>query len=265
MPEERTYPAFAESRVPHVGTYRRVLGVSLERMYENALDWEHLPYVHSHSFVSIECEDAGVWGWRARGLDAGGRAFTIELRLDRECRRWITRTLSGVNAGGEIWTHAFPIGPRRTDIVVDFFVPGIAADDRAKVGDAYARLYRRLYDEDVAMMTERQRQIDRRIETQRDGAALDLGAIETLALPLQVEFDGRAYIVVNDATGLVAHVARCPHQLGPLAPAVDGVVQCPWHGYRFDVRSGECLTGQPCRLPPAPRVGVRAGVVRLER
>jgi nitrite reductase/ring-hydroxylating ferredoxin subunit len=29
---------------------------------------------------------------------------------------------------------------------------------------------------------------------------------------------------------------------------VDGVIQCPWHGYRFDVRTGANLDGHPCRL-----------------
>jgi nitrite reductase/ring-hydroxylating ferredoxin subunit len=265
VPEERTYPPFAESRLPHVGTYRRVLPVSLERMYENTLDWEHLPHVHSGTFASIDCEQAGAWGWRARAVDASGRAFTLELRLDRECRRWITRTLAGTNAGSEIWTHAFPIAPRRTDIVVDFFVPDVAADDRERVGAAYGRLYRRLYDEDVAMMTERQRQIELRIETQRDGAALSLGRIDALSVPLPVEFDGRAYIVARGRSGLIAHSARCPHQLGPLEAAVGGIVRCPWHGYRFDAESGECLTGQPCRLPPSPRVSVRGGIVWIER
>jgi nitrite reductase/ring-hydroxylating ferredoxin subunit len=264
--EDRTYPAFAESRVPHVGTYRRVLPVSLDRLYENALDWEHLPHVHSHSFASIECDASGPWGWRAHVVDASGRTFTLELRLDRECRRWITRTLAGDNAGSEIWTHAFATAPRRTDIVVDFFVPGVAADDRERIGVAFNRLYRALYDEDVAMMTERQRQIDLRIETQRDGAALALGPVGALSLPMHVEFDGRAYIVAQGRGGLIAHVARCPHQLGPLEAAVDGVVRCPWHGYRFDAVSGECLTGQPCRLPPSPRVSVReGGIVWVER
>jgi len=26
------------------------------------------------------------------------------------------------------------------------------------------------------------------------------------------------------------------------------VVTCPWHGYRFDVRSGRCVSGQAFRL-----------------
>ena len=42
-----------------------MLPVSLERLYENALDWEHLPHLHQSSFASITCEAAGPWGWRA--------------------------------------------------------------------------------------------------------------------------------------------------------------------------------------------------------
>ena len=42
-------PAVTESGF-HVGSYRRRLPVSLVRMYENALDWEHLPHLHESSF-----------------------------------------------------------------------------------------------------------------------------------------------------------------------------------------------------------------------
>ena len=52
--------------VPHVGQYRRRMPVSLTRMYENALDWEHLPWLHSTSFRSIDCIESGDWGWRAK-------------------------------------------------------------------------------------------------------------------------------------------------------------------------------------------------------
>ena len=55
-----------ERMVPHVGTYRRELPVSIDRLYENAIDWEHLPYLHRTSFARIECQDAGSWGFRAR-------------------------------------------------------------------------------------------------------------------------------------------------------------------------------------------------------
>ena len=55
MPDHEIIAAFPSSQLPHVGTYRRVLPVSLVRMYENTLDWEHLPFVHDSSFSSIEC------------------------------------------------------------------------------------------------------------------------------------------------------------------------------------------------------------------
>ncbi len=242
-----------------------MLPVSLERLYENALDWEHLPYVHGASFNSVDCEAAGPWGWRARTTTARGERVTLELRLERDCRRWITRTLEGLNAGSEVWTHAFEVSSRRTDIVVDFFVPGVADAARTRVGDAYCSLYERLYDEDVAMMVERQRQLDARIDPEGAPTPKCLGALDVLQLPLHVDFGGRGYYVARVDAELVAHVSRCPHQMGPLAPVVAGVVRCPWHGYRFDAKTGACLSGQLCRLAEAPRVVVRAGQVWLER
>ena len=265
MPITVSYPPFDASRLPHVGTYRRVLPVSLDRLYENALDWEHLPHLHQSNFASIACEEAGPWGWRATTTSSRGQRLVLELRLDRDCRRWITRTLEGANAGSEIWTHAFAVSARRTDIVVDFFVPGIEATARERVGAAFSKTYERLYDEDVAMMVERQRQLDARIEAERSYATMCLGAVDDLVLPLRAELGGRSYFVTRVNGELIAHAARCPHQLGPLGAAVDGMVACPWHGYRFDAKTGDCLSGQACRLPPAPKVSVRDGQVWLER
>lgn len=34
----------------YVGSYKRRMKVSIDRMYENALDWEHLPFPHNSSF-----------------------------------------------------------------------------------------------------------------------------------------------------------------------------------------------------------------------
>jgi nitrite reductase/ring-hydroxylating ferredoxin subunit len=227
-------------------------------MYENALDWEHLPHVHAGSFPDITCEDSGPWGWRA-SIGSGARQMVIELRLDRSLRRWITRTLAGPNQGAEIWTHAFAVEPRRTDIVVDFFVPDVAPEAREKVGQGFTNLYEQLYDEDVAMMTERQRQLDRRIDSRppADGL-LALGARDALSLPMVVDFVGRPWVVRELGGELVAFAAACPHQLGPLheAGVNSGVVRCPWHGYEFDVVSGACVSGQACRLSPAPEAVV---------
>jgi nitrite reductase/ring-hydroxylating ferredoxin subunit len=65
---------------------------------------------------------------------------------------------------------------------------------------------------------------------------------------------------------LVAHATRCPHRLGPLedAAVVEGAITCPWHGWRFDLRTGRSADQRGARLPDAPRIEVEAdGAVRL--
>ena len=41
----------------------------------------------------------------------------------------------------------------------------------------------------------------------------------------------------------------CPHSGGPLAlgNCTDGIVVCPWHGARFELRSGNLIEGPTCR------------------
>lgn len=244
----------ARSRLDHLGTYTRTMPVTLERMFENALDWEHLPYVHATSFSGIECLEAGSWGWRAR-LDFGAQTSEIELRLYREERRWITRTLAGERAGSEIWTHALVLDPEHLRVVVDFFLPNVPAEHRARVGQGYARQYRQLYDEDEAMMVERQRALALGGTTRPE---IDLGPAADL--PGVVDRDGRRWRVVELDGALTAFDSRCPHLLGPLddAPVEDGVIRCPWHAYAFDLRSGRCLSGANCRMRPRP-VALRDG------
>jgi nitrite reductase/ring-hydroxylating ferredoxin subunit len=192
----------------------------------------------------------------------------LELRLDREARRWITRNLEGPNAGAEIWTHVFEVADRVLDIVVDFFVPGVPEVARDKVGMAYARAYELLYDEDVAMMAERQRQLDRRLDGIDDAEEVDLGPIEALSLPVTVTLSGRAFVInslvgvsATEAADWVVYPAQCPHQLGPLEqqPLVNGTVRCPWHGYVFDVKTGACISGSHCQLGQVPDLVVESG------
>lgn len=273
MPDHDYIAPDPHTRTLHVGSYRRVLPVSLERMYENTLDWEHLPHLHDSSFRSIECLDSGAWGWRAEVVDHKDQVSELELRLDRSRRRWITRNVSGPSEGAEIWTLVSPLAEHQIEIVVDFFVPGVPAEAREKVGRAYANAYTTLYDEDEAMMVARQRHLDQRVEGSRD-AELLVGAVGELAERQVVAFRGREYVVCRDAqasSGLedanawLAFPALCPHQLGPLADAdvVDGVVRCPWHGYQFDARTGANLSGQACRFTQVPELAVRDGQLYL--
>jgi nitrite reductase/ring-hydroxylating ferredoxin subunit len=61
---------------------------------------------------------------------------------------------------------------------------------------------------------------------------------------------GRVYAVFNIDGELHVTDAACPHNGGPLAAGVirGDVVTCPWHWYRFDVRSGLCRTSPDLRL-----------------
>jgi len=251
MPEHKFVPAAASSRVDHVGTYQRVLPVSLARMFENALDWAHLPFLHASSFTGIECEDAGPWGWRARVLDAKGRESLLELCLDTTQRRWITRTLVGEFAGAEIWTYVLERGLGEIEIVVDFHVPGVAPELRDRVGQAYARTYETLYDEDTTMMRARQELLDSRVvPVQDDPEPVCLGRMAMLVLPLAVRFAGRDVVINVFMGSLVLHVARCPHQGAPLiaGKVTENILVCPWHGYRFDLISGQCASGVGCSV-----------------
>ncbi|MGA0840523.1 MAG: Rieske 2Fe-2S domain-containing protein [Pseudomonadales bacterium] len=255
-------PAKEISATGHAGTYRRALPVALERLYENALDWEHLPWVHPESFSAISCLDLTADRWCARTQSPRGDESVIELALDRASRRWVTRVLSGSGAGNEIWTHAFPVaGRQQVDIVVDFFLPQVAASDRASVGAAYGRLYQRLYDEDVAMMVERSRQLERRSGIAPGAArSVCLGPLDGISLPLEFTLGGRSFILVETLGHLRAFPAQCPHMLGPLSATgvAEGTVTCPWHGYQFDLATGQNLSGHTCRLHPILEIRVEA-------
>lgn len=56
----------------------------------------------------------------------------------------------------------------------------------------------------------------------------------------------------------------CPHQGGPLGKGclTDGVVSCPWHGWRFDVRTGQHQASKTL-VQPGYEVRVQDGVVEV--
>lgn len=259
MPDQDFIHARETAALIHLGTYRRVLPVALERLYENVLDWEHLPHVHRSEFADVRCLVAGPEGWRAVLTDTAGRVATVEVSLDRQRRRWITRTIDGHGAGSAVWTHAFAEGRRRVDVVVDFFVTAAPDGERRRLGEAFARRYRRLYDQDVAMMVERQRQLDRRLErAPASDRVLALGRRSELELPLEIVVGGREFVLAEVQGVLTTWPRQCPHQLGPLrADALrGGEVVCPWHGDRFDALTGENRSGRACRLEHRPKIEV---------
>jgi nitrite reductase/ring-hydroxylating ferredoxin subunit len=67
--------------------------------------------------------------------------------------------------------------------------------------------------------------------------------------------DGQFYATQN----------KCTHAGGPLCEGGlwGDIVQCPWHGSEFNVRTGEVVSG-PARVPiKAYRVSVHDGVILI--
>ncbi len=64
------------------------------------------------------------------------------------------------------------------------------------------------------------------------------------------EFDGKVLNIETDEIWVFKHAGAfkavsniCPHKMGPISEGVleDGMIECPWHGYRFDINSGDSL------------------------
>ena len=76
------------------------------------------------------------------------------------------------------------------------------------------------------------------------------------SLPRRVALRQQTFQISLVAGEPVVYTTTCPHLLGPLSEAdgLSGQVSCPWHGYRFDVRTGACLfpAQAKCRLRQPP-------------
>ena len=245
--------------LPSGGPYRD------ERIWENVLDWEHLPALHDVYFNHVVLIEIGSWGWRVELTKAGtaDRRMFLELRIDRAKARYRVRTLAGEGTGTEIWTLLDAQGPHRTAIEVRFYLPEQRPERLAALGEKYRSSYARLWDEDEAMMMRREALLlaRSRMRSGGSGASLALGPLSKLRsrLPLLVELDGEPFRILELERGeFVAHSTICPHWLGPLDEAApeNGALRCPWHGYRFDLHTGMSVDGRGCRLAPAPRVVV---------
>ena len=84
-----------------------------------------------------------------------------------------------------------------------------------------------------------------------EGRVVDVNG-RTLAL---FNLDGRFYAVDND----------CPHRGGPLGEGeLDGpVVRCPWHAWRWDVRTGANVNNPAVKIACFP-VTIEAGAILVD-
>ena len=58
----------------------------------------------------------------------------------------------------------------------------------------------------------------------------------------QVDVDGKPIAIFNCDGTFYAVDNTCKHRGGPLSEGsvTANVVTCPWHGWEYDIRSGEC-------------------------
>ncbi len=64
--------------------------------------------------------------------------------------------------------------------------------------------------------------------------------------------DGKEVALFNINGNFHAVENFCPHKGYPLADSriYGSIVECDLHGWRFDVRSGECFTKKDCSIEP---------------
>lgn len=246
----------------YLGNYRRPLPVNMSRMMENAYDWEHLPFVHESSFSSISLVASGNWGWRAKiGIPGGGHQL-LDLIVDVPKNYWVSTVISGPGEGTEIHTQATANSECGIEVDVRFYLPEAPADQTAQdfVLQYLQDQYRRLYDEDQELMTGRQSALDERSKLRSSDHQPNIqlvGSLEKLdkSTPHIVTLGSKRFVVRFHEGEWIAHSATCPHLLGPLQDtAIDdeGIITCPWHGYRFDIKTGANLDGKCKALDDAP-------------
>ena len=216
-------------RLTRVATYHRTIGASLDRVRENVLDWEHLPWLHPETFAHVRLLERRGDGFRVESAMRGTATDSLDIDVTFEPGglAYHSRTVRGRGEGTDIVTRLERVAPHTTRIAVEFLVQDVAPERAHRVGAFYTRLYALLWDQDEAMMKRRQTVLDGRLAT------------------------GMREVQVHGAR--VRHATVCPHLGGPLddAPVEDGCIRCPWHGYRFDLRTGRSADGRALCLVTA--------------
>lgn len=249
-------------------TYERLVQASVARIWENVFDWQHLPSLHDTSFAACELVGMDAAGWRvALTSQPGGerRRQIVKLHANRADHRYTVVTEEGAGAGSEIRVQMTPLSTDQTKVVITYHIAEQDPDRLTAIGQGFVALYTRLWDEDEAMMIRREQ--TSRLPEPAAYHPIDLGPSLALMerLPLTVEVAGRPVRLAIVEGQITAFSALCPHWLGPLdeTPVEDGTVRCPWHDYRFDVRTGQSCDGRGLTLEAAPRVSLIDGKVWL--
>lgn len=73
-------------------------------------------------------------------------------------------------------------------------------------------------------------------------------------VPRQFDVAGRKVAVYRLGGALHAMDGVCPHRGGPVGEGTveNGIAACPWHGWRFEVKTGQCVNAPGTRQAVFP-------------
>ncbi|SMF19031.1 Rieske (2Fe-2S) protein [Pseudobacteriovorax antillogorgiicola] len=231
-----------------VARYHRRIPVSLVRIFENVYDWEHLPHLHSSTFAELRLIEVGRQYFKAQSVIEPkilGLSQKFSLYGSRKRRLWQVKILDGIQKGMIVHTKVKPLQERLIEVDVQFFVP-LRKLHLIPLAWLTKITYKRLYEEDAAMMVERQEQLDRLKRSQECDLAspLDLGDESVIRQNQPFKFSrGKFSFWLLQHQGVWrAFSSTCPHMLAELDTShINGDhVECPWHGYRFRIDDGTC-------------------------
>ena len=82
-----------------------------------------------------------------------------------------------------------------------------------------------------------------------------------------VEMDGQDVVVANVNGQFFAFANDCTHRGGPLGEGIlmDEVVECPFHGGQFNVRTGEVVAAPPSEPVSTFAVRVEGDDISVEK
>ena len=95
-------------------------------------------------------------------------------------------------------------------------------------------------------------------------AELSLAGLPADSL-VHIEQNGANLLVVHSQGRVFAYQDRCPHAFWPLSQGTlaGTVLECPGHGWEFDIRTGRCLNA-PAYCLSSVAVTVSGDTVALE-
>lgn len=272
-PDEMSVDAYDYDALVSLGSFDHDVGVPLERMIENVLDYEHFPNIHPADFKSSDLLQSGPKWLRMRfGNSDGSHSQVLSIVHPSNTRWTFDFEHGGPHEGLLIHQEATIVDDQRISVRISFFLrePPRSEAVRKALFQVFRARLQMLYNQDAVIMRQRQDALDRRTARTTDVVDGSLGSVEDVRerAPFRFTLDGRRFWVRQRNGELEAFAAECPHMFGPLAcprEGEDDEVVCPWHRYRFDAGTGSSTDGRGIRLPRPPQLVVSDGQVRVGR